>query len=116
MPFDVRSTAVRGHPVVAVEGELDLLTAPTLTEAVQNALAGGPPLVAIDLTGTTFLDSSGAREVARAARRATAAGSELQVVCPKGNYPVRLVLDILDLGALVPVLESADLIGGDERP
>lgn len=116
MPFDVRATAVRGHPVLAVEGELDLLTAPVLTDAVHKALAERPPVLVIDLTGTTFLDSTGAREVARSARRATADGSALQLVCPKGNYPVRLVLDLLNLAALVPVLESTELIGADERP
>ena len=116
MPFDVRAVEVRGHPVLAVEGELDLLTAPTLTDAVQDTLAGRPPLVVIDLTGTTFIDSTGARVVARSARGATGEGSALQVVCPKGNYPVRLVLDLLNLAALVPVLESTELIGADERP
>jgi anti-anti-sigma factor len=116
VPFDVRSTAVRGHPVLVVEGELDLLTAPTLADAVRAALTGAPRLLALDLTATTFLDSSGAREIALAARRAAAAGAELVLVCPTDNRPVRLVVDLLDLKALVPVLESTELIGAGPRP
>jgi anti-sigma B factor antagonist len=116
VPFDVRPTAVRGHPVLVVQGELDLLTAPALADAVRAALADRPPLLALDLTATTFLDSSGAREIAIAARGAGAAGTELVLVCPSGNRPVRLVLDLLDLKALLPVLESAELIGPDPRP
>jgi anti-anti-sigma factor len=116
VPFDVQLTTVRGHPVLGVRGELDLLTAPQLADEVEKALATAPRLLAIDLTATTFLDSSGARQVARAARTAGRAGTLVQVVCPPDNRPVRLVLDLLDLGALVPVLPSPDLIGRDSRP
>lgn len=116
MPFDVHPTTLGGHPVLEVQGELDLLTAAQLAEAVEKALAAAPPLLALDLSATTFLDSSGAREVARAARVAGRAGTTVQVVCPPGNHAVRLVVDLLDLAALVPVLPSTDLIGRDPRP
>ena len=116
MPFDVQNTTVRGHPVLDVRGELDLLTAPELAERVEQALTEKPPLLAIDLTSTSFIDSSGARELARAARAAGRVGTAVQVVCPQGNRPVRLVIDLLDLAALVPVLPSPDLIGQDGRP
>jgi anti-anti-sigma factor len=116
VPFDVRPTTLRGHPVLEVHGELDLLTAPQLAEEVEKALAAGPSLLAIDLTATTFIDSSGARQVARAARVAGRSGTVVQVVCPPGNHAVRLVIDLLDLAALVPVLPAADLIGRDSRP
>jgi anti-anti-sigma factor len=116
VPFDVKNTTVRGHPVLDVRGELDLLTAPALAAAVDQALAGRPSLLAIDLTATTFIDSSGARQLVRAARGASRAGTVVQLVCPPGNRPVRLVIDLLDLAALVPVLPSPDLIGRDARP
>ena len=116
MPFDVQNTTVRGHPVLDVRGELDLLTAPELGERVDQALAEQPPVLAIDLTSTSFIDSSGARQLARAAGAAGRAGTVLQVVCPPGNRPVRLVIDLLDLAALVPVLPSPDQIGQDSRP
>lgn len=115
MPFDVQYTTVRGHAVLAVRGDLDLLTAPVLAEEVEKALATPAPLV-LDLTGTTFLDSSGAREIVRAARAAARAGVPLQAVCPPGNRAVWLVFDLLDLAALVPVLRSADEIGRSGGP
>lgn len=116
MPFDVQNSTVRGHPVLHVRGELDLLTAPELASKVDQALADTPALLAIDLTATTFIDSSGARQVARTARAAGRVGTAVQVVCPPGNRPVRLVIDLLDLAAIVPVLPSPDLIGRDTRP
>jgi anti-anti-sigma factor len=116
VPFDVHHTTVGGHPVLDVRGELDLLTAPRLAEEVDAALAARPALLALDLTGTTFLDSSGARQLARAARTAGRVGTVVQLVCPPDNHAVRLVLDLLDLAALVPVLPSPDRIGRDSRP
>jgi anti-anti-sigma factor len=116
VPFDVRPTTLRGHPVLEVHGELDLLTAPQLAEEVEKALAAGPSLLAIDLTATTFIDSSGARQIARSARAAGRTGTAVQVVCPPENHPVKLVFDLLSMASLVPVLPSTDLIGRDSRP
>lgn len=100
-----------GYLVLAIHGELDLVTAPELEQAVETALAGTPALLAIDLSPTTFLDSSGARQVARAARSAGRAGVPSRVVCPKDNRTVRLVIDLLELETLVPVVESTGHIG-----
>ena len=110
MSFEVQQGRIGGHPVLGVHGELDLLTASGLEDAVAAALTSRPPVLVIDLTPTTFLDSSGARQVARSARQATRAGSALRVVCPKGNRTVRLVIDLIELHSLVPVLDSTDEI------
>ena len=105
-----------GFLVLAIHGELDLVTAPVLEQAVETALAGSPALLALDLTPTTFLDSRGARQVARAARSAGRAGVPARVVCPKDNRTVRLVIDLLELGALVPVVESTGEIHPESGP
>jgi anti-anti-sigma factor len=116
VPFDVQPAQVGGHAVLRVRGELDMLTAPVLEQAVRTALEAAPPLLALDLTPTTFLDSSGARQVARCAREAVRAGAAVRVVCPKGNRTVRLVIDLLELHTLVPVLDSVDELGVEPRP
>ena len=116
MPFEVLPARVGGFPALRVQGELDMISAPGLEQAVSTALGGAPPLLVIDLSGTTFLDSSGARQVARSARQATRDGVAVRVVCPKANRTVRLVLDLLDLQSLVPVLDSADEVSAEPRP
>lgn len=108
MTFEVRAVPSDGCTVLSVHGELDLVTAPELERAVETALAGSPELLAIDLTPTTFLDSSGARQVARAARSAARIGIPARVVCPKDNRTVRLVIDLLEMDTLVPVVDSTD--------
>lgn len=107
MHFDVERTTVAGRPALTVRGELDLATAPRLAEAADSLLDAGPPGIVVDLTPTVFLDSSGARTLIAVARRAAAAGAELHVVAPKANRPVRLPIDLLELGTVVPIVNSA---------
>ena len=116
MQFDVERTTVLGRPAMTVRGELDIVTAPRLAEAFESLLSQQPQSLVVDLTDTTFLDSSGARELARIARRAAADGVALQVVCPSSNRPVRLVVDLLELRTIVPIVESPSLIDGEVRP
>ena len=107
MLFDVERTTVAGRPALTVRGELDLATAPQLAAAVEAMLATGPQTFVVDLTPTQFLDSSGARELVRIARQSATAGVALHVLAPRSNGPVRLTVDLLDLGALVPIVGSA---------
>ena len=74
---------------------------------MEAELAAEAPGLVVDLTPTTFLDSSGARELVHLARTAAAAEVGLFVIAPRSNRPVRLVVDLLDLGASVPLVESA---------
>ena len=108
---------VRVRPV----GELDLATAPMLSKAANEELVLEPASLVVDLTPTTFLDSSGARTLAQLARRAAEHRVDLQVVCPRTNTAVRLVIDLLELRSVVPVVESvpgrpAGLVGREDAP
>jgi anti-anti-sigma factor len=105
--FDVERTSIAGRPALTVRGELDLATAPRLASAVDEELAANPGALVVDLTPTVFLDSSGARQLVLAARAAREAGAELHVICPRTNSAVRLTIDLLDLAAIVPIVESA---------
>ena len=114
--------AITEHPsegdrhVLAVRGEIDLFTAPELKQVLAESIENGRVRIVIDLTETTFLDSSGARQLVGLARSAKAAGVALQVVCPPDNRPVRLVVDLLELHALVPIVESAGAFEGEAGP
>ena len=121
MLFDVQRTTLAGRPGLTVRGELDLATAPLLAAEIEQQLEAKPPAFVIDLTRTTFMDSSGARQLVRAARGAAAAGVELHIICPRSNAPARLTIDLLELGSIVPIVESAaDIAPGlsqrDGRP
>jgi anti-anti-sigma factor len=110
--FEVQRATVHGRPSLRVRGELDVATVPRLTEAVTDVLESAPAALVVDLSETTFLDSSGARQLARTARAADELGVLLEVVCPADNRPVRLVLDLLHLDQAVPIVEKATYAGG----
>lgn len=106
MLFAVERTTVAGRPGLTVRGDLDIATAPQFGQAVDGLLDAGLPALIVDLTPATFLDSSGARELMRIARKASAARVALHVVAPRSNGPVRLTIDLLDLGQIVPIVTS----------
>lgn len=115
MLFDVERTTLAGRPALTVRGELDVATAPELGAAVDAQLAAAAAALVVDLTDTYFMDSSGARELVRIARAAAAQGVVLHVVVPHRNGPVRLTVDLLELGAVVPIVESASVIAFGDR-
>ena len=58
---DEQLSLVRGEGGVAVvklRGEHDLSTAQAVRSALRSAVESGPPAVVVDLSDTTFLDSS----------------------------------------------------------
>ena len=111
MLFDVQRTTLADRPSLTVRGELDIATAPELAAAVDAELATAPEGLIIDLTDTVFLDSSGARELVRVTRQAAAVGVPLHVLAPQRHGAVRLTIDLLELGTVVPVVGSAAEIG-----
>lgn len=71
--------------VLAVGGEIDLATAPTLRDALADAIAREPALVLVDLEAVGFLDSAGLGVILGALRRLRAQGADLEVVCTSRN-------------------------------
>lgn len=73
-----------GAVVLAVAGEIDLLSAPVLGEAVTTALADAPELLVVDLSEVSFLASIGIT-VLLEARREAGAGTRVRVVAPEAS-------------------------------
>jgi len=65
---------------VALNGELDLSTAPEVESALAGAEERGPDLLVLDLRGLAFMDSTGLRVVLAADGRARRDGRRLEVV------------------------------------
>jgi anti-sigma B factor antagonist len=67
--FGAVASRTNSTAVVAVTGEVDLYTAPRLWEALDSAIAGAPRQLIVDLSGVTFLDSSGLNVLVHAHKR-----------------------------------------------
>ena len=81
MPIEVRVSA-GGDPTVttiAVNGDLDLSTAPELERSLVGVQSDGRPVL-LDLRGVAFMDSSGLRVILAADARARSNGSRLMLV------------------------------------
>jgi stage II sporulation protein AA (anti-sigma F factor antagonist) len=100
MRIDVTAGAVA--TVAAVYGDLDKLTCET-ARAQLEAAAGAHRLV-VDLAGVGFVDSAGLQTIFGLARTVERLGGTMEVVAP-ADSPVRRVLEIATLDAVVPVLE-----------
>ena len=70
-----------GAHVVAVHGEVDLFTAPEFKQRVMAPIAAGVERVIVDLTDTTFIDSSSLGALIGAHRRLQQRGGRLVVAC-----------------------------------
>ncbi len=82
-----------GDAVIALSGELDLSGAPALDEEIGRLAAHDDVRrVVLDLRGLAFLDSSGLRVVALAARGLERAGRGLLLV--RGSETVQRVFEI----------------------
>jgi anti-sigma B factor antagonist len=104
--------AERPHDVVlSVHGELDIATVLDLRRVVDDMLTslsadGAPRRVYVDLTSTAFIDSTGCRELARAAKTAAPLGVAVEVVAPAANRKVRRIVDFMQFGDLLPLHEQ----------
>jgi anti-sigma B factor antagonist len=80
--FSIEDRRVGGKAhVVAVTGEVDLFTAPEFKQRVMAPIAAGVDHVVVDLTDTTFIDSSSLGVLIGAHRRLKSRGGRLVVAC-----------------------------------
>lgn len=99
----VRSSTKGAATVMAVDGEVDMRTAPVLAEEVGRHFRtdGRRPLV-FDLTGVDFFGSAGLAVLAEAQAKATQLGSSVWVVA--STRTVSRPLEITGLDSLLNVV------------
>ena len=88
--------------VIALSGELDPATAPTLEKAVAGLVADeSVSHVVLDLSAVSFLDSSGLRALVSSRDQLAARGATMALRRPTAN--TRRVLDITGLSDAIDV-------------
>ena len=79
-PLITQTSDVDGTTRVRLVGELDMQAADRLDAELAGVQAGGGRRLWVDLSGLTFLDSSGLRVLLRTLKRADDSGGELVLV------------------------------------
>ena len=96
----------RGHAVrLSVAGDLDIATVDSLSSVAIGALRLPARVLVLDLDGVTFCGAAGVSALITIQRAAAAAGARL--VLTGVRPPVRRVLDLVGLTALIPLLARA---------
>jgi anti-anti-sigma factor len=100
---------VSGDDVVIarLSGEVDLSNATDVGDQLSTSVPNTALGLVLDLTATTYLDSSGVHLVFDLAERLRTRQQQLRIVVPAGA-PIRRVLRIVELGDTVPVLASVE--------
>ncbi len=95
--------------VVKLEGDVDLESEPKILLALKRALSGNPNRVELDVSGVTFLDSSGLSVLLSAERIAAHHNARLSLV--KAPPVVRRVVEATGLTQVLEV--GPDSSGGE---
>jgi anti-sigma B factor antagonist len=101
-----------GTHVVAVTGEIDLFTAPDFKQHVAAPIDAGVTNVVVDLTKTTFIDSSSLGVLIGAHRRLKLRGGSLVIVCDNEAIIKTFRITGLD-GVFTLVSTIDDALDGD---
>jgi anti-sigma B factor antagonist len=91
--------------VIAVEGELDLAGAPRLKWMLIEALEAGCSQLVVDLSRTTFMDST-ALGVLIGVNRSLDVGTRLAIACAQGH--VVRIFEISGMDGTFAIFETVD--------
>jgi len=94
-----------GAALVTIRGEIDFSNADEVAQGLRAAASQGPPAeVRVDLTGATFIDSTGLGALIEGYRAAADAGTGFVVTNPNPSF--RRVLSVTGLCELFGMAED----------
>jgi anti-sigma B factor antagonist len=106
--LDVQSEDRNGLVHVALKGELDLSTVGKVQDELSRVESSSPPVVVLDLSKLTFLDSTGLRCLVTADERAREAGRRVVIV--RGPEAVQRVFSITRLEERLEMVDDASAV------
>ena len=112
-PFMIDTSLGREWAVLSVRGELDILTAPDLSNVLAALAHRGRNQIVVDVTAVRFVDARGLAVLAECARSLLDRGSFV-VACPSPSF--RRLLEITGLDSVVPTSSVPPTITGYNLP
>ncbi|MCU0301054.1 MAG: STAS domain-containing protein [Candidatus Nanopelagicales bacterium] len=106
MDLQVQTRQEGDVAVLAASGEVDVYTAPDLDRALGETLAEGRAHLVIDLSGVSFLDSTGLGVLVKGLKGAREADGWLRLVVTSER--IRKIFDITGLDAAMPLFDTVD--------
>ena len=95
-----------GTTIVAVEGEIDVYTAPKLRDKITELVGDGVYHLIIDMEGVEFLDSTGLGVLVGGLKKVRAHNGSLQLICTQER--LLKIFRITGLAKVFTIHESAE--------
>jgi anti-sigma B factor antagonist len=92
--------------IVSLEGEVDLYTAPELKQELHRLVGEGAKRIVIDMTQTTFIDSTTLGVLLSVVKRVRPEGGSVVLVCPDRN--VKRIFEITLLDRVFTIVDTRD--------
>jgi anti-sigma B factor antagonist len=107
MNFHIAEETLAGDlTIIRLEGEVDLYAAPDLKDHVNRAIERGNTKLILDLSDTTFIDSTTLGILVSGMKRLRPRGGMLAVLCP--DPTMARIFDITGLNRMFSVHETLD--------
>jgi anti-sigma B factor antagonist len=107
MNFDVNTERLGDSTfVIALTGEVDLYTAPEFKQQLLDAISKGAKNVVVDLTGTTFIDSTTLGVLVGGIKRLRGQEGQLSLVCSDRN--IAKIFEITGLDRVFQIYPARD--------
>jgi anti-sigma B factor antagonist len=119
MNFEIKTEHAGGDVyVIALTGEIDLYTAPEFKQQLLDVIEKGGKQVVVDLTDTTFIDSTTLGVLVGGVKRLRPNGGQLSIVCSDRN--ITKIFEITGLNRVFPIsetrAEALESVGAAEAP
>lgn len=108
--FALSTRQVGGYQVVAVSGELDVYTAPALEDALGELVAARTTDIVVDLTGVSFMDSTGLGLLIKALKWTREHDGTLRIVA--NTEKILKVFRVTGLDTVLPIHDSLESATG----
>src|SRR2546421_2267850 len=115
MNFDIKTEDLGdGISLISLAGEVDLYTAPEFKQQLLEVIGQGAKTVLVDLTDTTFIDSTTLGVLVGGVKRLRPNGGQLALVCDDRNITKIFEITGLDrVFTIYPTREDAIAKLGD---
>jgi anti-sigma B factor antagonist len=104
--FRIRERDAERATILDVEGEIHVSTAPQFSELLNATVDAGRTALVLDLTGVSFIDSTGLSVLLTALRKVTRAGGRMVLVC--SNPTVLRLFEITRLDTTFEIQPELD--------
>ena len=107
MNFDIKTEHLAGSTaLISLAGEVDLYTAPEFKQQLLEVIASGAQTVVVDLSNTTFIDSTTLGVLVGGVKRLREKDGQLALVCDDRN--ITKIFEITGLDRVFSIYPTRD--------